>query len=92
MEDRVPGNKGEDLIPTPTVTHPFQPGRTYSNKATPSDGATPWSKDIQTITCGKGLRGGEFSIATHYWLIQISAKEYMQFRVSEFCDLLAQFR
>jgi hypothetical protein len=32
------------------VTHPFQPGHTYSNKATPSDGATPWSKDIQTIT------------------------------------------
>jgi hypothetical protein len=32
------------------VTHPFQPGHTYSNKATPSDGATPWSKDIQAIT------------------------------------------
>jgi len=32
------------------VTHPFQPGHTYSNKATLSDGATPWSKDIQTIT------------------------------------------
>jgi hypothetical protein len=32
------------------VTHPFQPGHTYSNKATPSDGATPWSKDIQTTT------------------------------------------
>jgi hypothetical protein len=29
------------------VTHPFQPGHTYSNKATPSDGDTPWSKDIQ---------------------------------------------
>jgi hypothetical protein len=37
-------------MPTPTVTHPFQPGHTYSNKATPPDGATPWSKDIQTIT------------------------------------------
>ena len=37
-------------MPTPTVTHPFQPGHTYSNKATPSDGATLWSKDIQTIT------------------------------------------
>jgi hypothetical protein len=37
-------------MPTPTVTHPFQPGHTYSNKAIPSDGATPWSKDIQTIT------------------------------------------
>jgi hypothetical protein len=37
-------------MPTPTVTHPFQSGHTYSNKATPSDGATPWSKDIQTIT------------------------------------------
>jgi hypothetical protein len=32
------------------VKHPFQPGHTYSNKATPSDGATPCSKDIQTIT------------------------------------------
>ena len=32
------------------MTHPFQPGHTYSNKATPSDGATPWPKDIQTIT------------------------------------------
>jgi hypothetical protein len=38
-------------MPTPTVTHPFQPGHTYSNKVTPPDGATPWSKDIQTITC-----------------------------------------
>jgi hypothetical protein len=28
----------------------YQLGHTYSNKATPSDGATPWSKDIQTIT------------------------------------------
>ena len=37
-------------MPTPTVAHPFQPGHTYSNKATPPDGATPWSKDIQTIT------------------------------------------
>ena len=32
------------------MTHPFQPGHTYSNKATPSDGATSWSKHIQTIT------------------------------------------
>jgi hypothetical protein len=37
-------------MPTPTVTHPFQPGHTYSNKATRPDGTTPWSKDIQTIT------------------------------------------
>jgi hypothetical protein len=37
-------------MPTPTVTHPFQPGHTYPNKATPPDGATPLSKDIQTIT------------------------------------------
>jgi hypothetical protein len=32
------------------VTHPFQPGHTYSNKVTPSDGGNAWSKDIQTIT------------------------------------------
>jgi hypothetical protein len=31
-------------------SHTFNLGYTYSNKATPSDGATPWSKDIQTIT------------------------------------------
>jgi hypothetical protein len=36
-------------MPTPTVTHPFLPGHTYSNKASPPDGATPWSKDIHTI-------------------------------------------
>jgi hypothetical protein len=42
-------------MPTPTVTPPFQPGHTYSNKATPPDGATPWSKDIQTITGRKGF-------------------------------------
>lgn len=42
-------------MPTPTVTHPFQPGRTYSNKATPPDGATPWFKDIQTITLWQSL-------------------------------------
>jgi hypothetical protein len=35
------------------MTHPFQPGHTYYNKATPSDGATPWFKDIQTITVGE---------------------------------------
>jgi hypothetical protein len=51
VEDWLPGNWGESLKPTPTVTHLFQPGHTYSIKATPPDGATPWSKNIQTITC-----------------------------------------
>jgi hypothetical protein len=37
-------------MPTPTVTHPLQPGHTHSNKATPPNDATPWSKNIQTIT------------------------------------------
>ena len=37
-------------MPTPTVTHPFQPGHSYSNKATPPGGAIPWFKDIQTFT------------------------------------------
>jgi hypothetical protein len=32
------------------VTHLFQSDHTYSIKATPPDGATPWSKNIQTIT------------------------------------------
>jgi hypothetical protein len=35
---------------TPTVIHLLQPGHTYYNKATPPNGATPWSKNIQTIT------------------------------------------
>jgi hypothetical protein len=35
---------------TPTVTYLLQPGHTYFNKATPPNGATPWSKNIQTIT------------------------------------------
>jgi hypothetical protein len=37
-------------MPTPTVTHLFQPGHTYSNKSTPLSGATPWFKNIQTTT------------------------------------------
>ena len=41
-------------MPKTIVTHLLQPGHTYSNKATPSDGATPWSKDIQTIPEGMG--------------------------------------
>jgi hypothetical protein len=39
-----------DLKLTPTVTHLLQPGHTYSNKATPPNGVTPWPKNIQTIT------------------------------------------
>jgi hypothetical protein len=50
LEDWLPGNWGESLKPTPTVTHLFQPGHTYSIKATPPDGSTLWSKNIQTIT------------------------------------------
>jgi hypothetical protein len=55
VEDWLPSNWGESLKPTPTVTHLLQPGHTYSNKTTPTNGATPWSKNIQTITvcmCG----------------------------------------
>jgi hypothetical protein len=40
-------------MPTPTVTHLLQLGHTYSNKAIPPNGATPWSKNIQTITSAK---------------------------------------
>jgi hypothetical protein len=36
-------------MPTTTVTHLPQPGHTNSNKATPPNGATPWSKNIQAI-------------------------------------------
>jgi hypothetical protein len=34
----------------PTVTHPLQQGHTHSNRATPSNSATPWAKRIQIIT------------------------------------------
>jgi hypothetical protein len=50
VEDWLPDNWGESLKPTPTMTHLFQPGHTYSIKATPPDGATPWSKNTRTIT------------------------------------------
>ena len=43
-------------MPTPTVTHLLQPGLTNSNKATPPKGATPWSKNIQTITLSNCLQ------------------------------------
>jgi len=36
--------------PTPTRPHLLQQGHTYSNKATPTNGATPWAEQIQTIT------------------------------------------
>ena len=35
---------------THSDTHLLQPGHTYSNRATPPNGATPWPKNIQTIT------------------------------------------
>jgi hypothetical protein len=35
---------------TPTVTHSFQQGHTYSNKAVLPNSATPWAKHIQTTT------------------------------------------
>jgi hypothetical protein len=38
------------LKPMPTVTHLFQQGHTYSNKATCPNSAIPWVKHIQTIT------------------------------------------
>ena len=37
------------------MTHLLQPSHTYSNKATPPNGATPWCKSIQTITTGKHI-------------------------------------
>ena len=46
---KIPNKKIKKKKTTPTVTHPFLPGHTYSNKASPPDGATPWSKDIHTI-------------------------------------------
>jgi hypothetical protein len=41
------------LKPTPTVTHLLQQGHTYSNRATPSNSATPWAEHIQTIKVAK---------------------------------------
>ena len=66
MEDCLPGNYGENLMPKPIVKHPFQQGHTYSNKAIPPDGATPWSKDIQTITGRKGFIRLTLHAAVHH--------------------------
>ena len=33
------------------MTHLLQPGHTYPNQVTPSNGATPWPKNIQIIFC-----------------------------------------
>jgi hypothetical protein len=41
---------GGSHCPSPTVTHFFQQGHTYSNKATPPSTATPWAKLIQVTT------------------------------------------
>jgi hypothetical protein len=57
-------------MPTPTVTHAFQPGHTCSNKATPPDGATPWSKDIQTITAYYSVWNVLFE-GGRYWVVLI---------------------
>jgi hypothetical protein len=45
------------LKPIPTMTHLLQQGYTYSNRATPSNSATPWAEHIQTITSGHGSMG-----------------------------------
>jgi hypothetical protein len=36
--------------PTPTVTHFLKQGNTHSNKVTPPNSTTPWTKHIQTTT------------------------------------------
>jgi hypothetical protein len=62
---------------TPTVTHPFQPGHTYSNKATPPHGATPWSKDIETITDGVWTKASiSFPEAFPKWSLMDSARSH----------------
>jgi hypothetical protein len=38
------------FFPSPQVTHLLQKGHTHSNRAIPSNSATPWAKHIQTIT------------------------------------------
>jgi hypothetical protein len=38
------------LKPTPTVTHLLQQDHTHSNKATPSNSATPWTKHVEATT------------------------------------------
>jgi hypothetical protein len=59
VEDWLSGNWGEGLKPTPTVTHLLQPGHTYSNKAKPPNGPTPWSKNIQTMTHSKAQKSSK---------------------------------
>jgi hypothetical protein len=49
--------------------------------------------ESQGVLWVKGLRGVEFSIVTHYWLIQTSAEKlYVRAGGQEFCELLTQFR
>ena len=49
--------------------HLLQPGHTYSNKATPPNGATPWSKNIQTITVTDWV----FSFKANFPILNIHA-------------------
>jgi hypothetical protein len=82
------------------VTQPFQPGHTYSNKVTPSDGATPWSKDIQTITgcmdLFKLLLWSWFNFRVIYWESNLFILDFLfgGVQVLEICpcDLLDFFR
>ena len=91
VEDWLPGNCGENLKLTLTVTHLHKPGHTYSNKATPPNGATPWSKSIQTITSTN---------TTRFWwhLLWAYADGSRQFQVSadgswyEACDDCTQYQ
>jgi hypothetical protein len=52
-EDWLQAARRRVLKPTPTMTHFFQHGHSYSHKATPTNSATPWAKHIQTTTLNK---------------------------------------
>jgi hypothetical protein len=59
------GKQEKTVLKTmPTVTHFFQQGHTYSNKAIPPNGATPWAKRIQTTT---HVKSQVHEFLSQYW-------------------------
>lgn len=49
----------------PTDTHLLQQGYTYSNKATPLNGATPWASICRTSQGVKGERMKIYELCAH---------------------------
>ena len=66
-------------MPTTTVTHLLQPGHTYSNKATPPNGATP--SLVQEYT-------NHHSLVTTKWLSTVNLFQNIQYLKILICFVL----